>query len=118
MVQLLLWMVMAYGMSNILVYGSIFNGVRNWIHKNAEPNIGWVLFRPIFVFLSGLIQCMMCTSTWVGFLYGSLLYSPVHELLGASNYYSWFFDGMLASGAVWAINGIIEWFELNRPNNN
>ncbi len=118
MTQLVLWMIMAYGISNILVYGSIFNGPRNWIHKNAEPNIVWVLFRPIFVFLSGLIQCMMCTSTWVGFLYGSLLYSPVHEVLGASNYYSWFFDGMLASGAVWAINGIIEWFELNRPNNN
>ena len=28
---------------------------------------------------------------------------------------SWFFDGMLASGSVWAINAIIEWFELNRP---
>ncbi len=118
MAQLLLWMVMAYGMSNILVYGSIFNGARNWIHKNAEPNIGWVLFQPIFAFVSSLIQCMMCTSTWVGFLYGSLLYSPVHKLLGVHNYYSWFFDGMLASGAVWAINGIIEWFELNRPNNN
>jgi hypothetical protein len=28
---------------------------------------------------------------------------------------SWFFDGMLASGSVWAINAIIEWYELNRP---
>jgi len=28
---------------------------------------------------------------------------------------SWFFDGMLASGSVWAINSIIEWFEENRP---
>jgi hypothetical protein len=25
-----------------------------------------------------------------------------------------FFDGMLASGAVWAINAIVEWFEENR----
>jgi hypothetical protein len=25
---------------------------------------------------------------------------------------------MLSSGAVWAINSIIEWFEQNRPNNN
>ena len=28
------------------------------------------------------------------------------------------FDGMLSAGAVWALNGIIEWFEENRPNNN
>jgi hypothetical protein len=25
---------------------------------------------------------------------------------------------MLASGATWAINSIIEWFEQNRPQNN
>jgi len=53
---------------------------------------------------------MMCTSTWVGF-FMSFIYSPwvnfmdVHPALGV------FFDGMLASGGVWAINAIIEWFE-------
>jgi len=30
-------------------------------------------------------------------------------------YTNWFFDGMLASGSVWAINAIVEWFEENRP---
>jgi hypothetical protein len=25
---------------------------------------------------------------------------------------------MLAAGSVWAINGIVEWFEENRPTNN
>jgi hypothetical protein len=25
------------------------------------------------------------------------------------------FDGITSAGAVWAINGIIEWFEENRP---
>ena len=43
----LMWVIAAYGMTNILVYGSIFNGLRNWIHNNAQPNIGWVIFRPI-----------------------------------------------------------------------
>ena len=33
--QLLVWMVMAYGLSNILVYGSIFNGPRNKINQWA-----------------------------------------------------------------------------------
>ena len=27
-----------------------------------------------------------------------------------------FFDGMLASGSVWAINAMVEWFEENKPN--
>jgi hypothetical protein len=41
----------------------------------------------------------------------SFVWSPfvnifdVHPIIGV------FFDGMLASGGVWAINSIIEWFE-------
>tara|TARA_R110002074_G_scaffold208872_1_gene377719 strand:+ start:486 stop:626 length:141 start_codon:yes stop_codon:yes gene_type:complete len=29
-----------------------------------------------------------------------------------------FFDGMLASGSVWAINAVVEWFEENKPPKN
>ena len=112
MVQLLLWMIMAYGISNILVYGSIFNGPRNFINKWGDSKY---LLNGFGAFLSKMLSCMMCCSVWVGFFYGIFLYSPVHELLGVHKYYSWFFDGMLASGSVWAINAIIEWFEVNRP---
>lgn len=115
---ILMWIIAAYGMTNILVYGSIFNGLRNWIHKNADPNAGWVIFRPIFAFISSLIQCVLCTSTWVGFFLSLALYSPWHEIIGLNKYFSIFFDGMLSAGAVWAINSVIEWFEENRPNNN
>jgi hypothetical protein len=115
---ILMWVIAAYGMTNILVYGSIFNGLRNWTHKNADPNVGWKLFTPIFTFVSSLIQCVLCTSTWVGFFLSLLLYSPWHEIIGFNQYFSVFFDGMLSAGAVWAINGIVEWFEENRPNNN
>jgi hypothetical protein len=38
MTQLLLWMVIAYGLSNIVVYGSIFNGPREIIRKWAESS--------------------------------------------------------------------------------
>ena len=114
----LMWIIAAYGMTTILVYGSIFNGLRNWIHKNAEPKVGWVIFRPIFMFISDLIKCMLCTSTWVGFFLSVSLFAPWHEMIGLNKYFSVFFDGMLSAGAVWAINGIIEWFEENRPNNN
>jgi hypothetical protein len=53
---------------------------------------------------------MMCGSTWVGF-FMSFIYSPFTQILGVNPIISIFFDGMLASGGVWAINSIIEWFE-------
>ena len=115
MTQLILWMIMAYGLSNILVYGSIFNEPRNYIFKQAENEESY--FTSFFIFLKGMLSCMMCTPVWVGFFFGIFLYSPVHELLNVNAYVSWFFDGMLASGSVWAINSIIEWFETNRPKN-
>ena len=111
--QLLLWMIMAYGMTNIIVYGSIFNGPRNSINKAS--NTPHFPFRGFFIFVSDMIKCMMCASTWIGFFFGIFLYSPVHEILGVTPFASWFFDGMLASGSVWAINSIIEWYEMNRP---
>lgn len=112
MTQLLLWMIMAYGMTNILVYGSIFKGMRDTIKMLGENEI--VPFNGFFNFISGIVSCMMCCSTWVGFFFGIFVYSPVHEMLGITNWGSWFFDGLLASGAVWAINAIVEWFEENR----
>jgi len=105
-------MVMAYGMSNILVYGSIFNGPRNFINKWGDSKY---ILNGFGAFLSKMLSCMMCCSVWIGFFYGIFLYSPVHEILGVSSWASWFFDGMLASGSVWAINSIIEWYEMNRP---
>ena len=115
--NLLLWAIIAYGMTTIIVYGSIFNGLRNWIHKNAEPNIGWVIFHPLFAFISDLIKCMLCSGTWVGFFLSLTMFSPTAEFFGLNKFLSVFFDGMFAAGSVWAINGIIEWFEENRPSN-
>ena len=113
MTQLLLWMVMTYGMSNILVYGRLLNRPRTYIFNEAEHGKG--LFHGLYLFLADMLKCMMCTPTWVGFFFGIFLYSPVHEILGVTPWASWFFDGMLASGSVWAINSIVEWFEVNRP---
>ena len=111
--KLLLWMIMCYGISNILVYGSIFNGPRKKINQWAADVDS--IFQDFWIFLSDMLKCMMCTPTWVGFFVGIFLYSPVNHFLDVSIWVSWFFDGMFASGSVWAINSIIEWFELNRP---
>ena len=115
MTTLIVWFVMAYGLSNILVYGSIFAGIRNRIARYGDSGAP---FSAIVDFVSGILSCMMCCSTWVGFLFSFLVFSPINQYFGVSPYFAWFLDGMLASGAVWAINSIIEYFEENRIQKN
>ena len=113
MIQLLIFMIAAYGMTTILVYGSIFNGLRDSIHNWG--NNEYAPFNYLGKFISQLIQCMLCTSTWVGFFLSLAMFSPVTTFIGLNEYFSVFFDGMFSAGSVWAINAIIEWFEENRP---
>ena len=103
------WILMAYRISQILVYGSIFGKLRDKIHQKAADELS--IFQPFAEFFSGLISCMMCTSTWVGFFLGLTIFSPTLFLFETPIEYSWFFDGCMASGGVWALNAIIEWYE-------
>ena len=113
--EILIWIITAYGFTNIMVYGSIFEGFRNrikrWGENSSNPLEGF------FKFISGILSCMMCCSTWIGFFLGFLIYSPFNHYLKLGNSVSWFFDGLLASGGVWVINSIVEWYEENRPTN-
>jgi len=102
--ETLIWILAAYGMSQILVFGSIFDTIRDWITKKST-------------FFGDLLSCMMCTSTWVGFFFSIAFYSPTITMVSIP-YSNIFFDGMLASGSVWALNAIIEWFEENKPSKN
>ena len=113
MTQLVLWMIIAYGLSNIVVYGSIFNGPRNYIFNEADHGDGFL--HGFWVFISNMIKCMVCFGFHCGWVLSISIFSPVHEILGVTSWISWFFDAMLASGSTWAINSIIEWFEENRP---
>jgi hypothetical protein len=113
--ELVLWAVAAYGMTNILVWGSIFADLRNRIHTWGMSEVA--AFNGVGKFLSGLISCMMCTSTWVGFFLSLVYFSPSMEILGSNQYFAWFFDGMLASGSVWFINSVVEYWEGNRSSN-
>lgn len=110
--NLLIWAVVAYGMTTILVYGSIFASWRNAIHRWGKNQ--YAPFNFIGNFLSGLISCMLCTGTWVGFFLSLAYFSPNVEYVGLNKILSVFFDGMLSAGFVWGINAIIEWFEENR----
>jgi hypothetical protein len=110
--NILIWFVLAYGFTNIMVWGSIFAGMRNKIALMGD-NIFNPL-SPVFKFISGILSCVMCCGTWCGFFLGIFIYSPIHEYFELTKDISWFFDGLLASGAVWAINAIVEWYENNR----
>jgi len=99
--ELIIWILAAYGMTQILVYGSIFDKPRDWIKTNST-------------FFGDLISCVMCTSTWVGFFFSLTFFSPTIDFVFIP-YSNIFFDGLLASGSVWALNSFIEWFEKNVP---
>ena len=113
MTQLFLWMILAYGLCNIVVYGSIFNGPRNKLNELSLDTDSYL--HDFWVFIKEMTSCMMCFGFHTGWFLSFFVFSPVHAILGVSPYFSWFFDAFLSSGSVWAINSIIEWFEENRP---
>jgi len=96
----------------------IDNGINNLVNSCVwnESKNPLAPLNFMGVFLSGLISCMMCTSTWVGFVM-SFVWSPFNNVLEVHQAVSVFFDGMLASGGVWFINTIVEWFEETKGNN-
>ena len=112
-IQILTWFILSYGLMNIMVYGSIFQGLRDFF-KNMGDNPHTPL-RFIFEFISGILSCPMCFSFHGGWFLSLVIFSPVHTLFGIPIWGSWFFDGILSSGAVWAINAIVEYYEENRP---
>tara|TARA_R100001510_G_C7644258_1_gene201725 strand:+ start:788 stop:1111 length:324 start_codon:yes stop_codon:yes gene_type:complete len=100
----LLFILVTYGFSNIVVYGSIFKGMRNFL-KKVSPN-----------FWGELVSCMICFPTWVGFFLSLFFFSPTEYYgLGGvvipSIFTSVFFDGILASGTVWLIHTFQEMCE-------
>ena len=101
MAVIIFWSIMAYGMSTILVYGSIFDDARAFIKRKSS-------------FFGTLIGCMLCTSTWVGFFFSICFGGLTNKVLEMHWLPAIFFDGMFTAGAVWAINGIVEFFEENR----
>ena len=101
MSEITLWAFMAYGMTSILVWGSIFESSREWIKKKSK-------------FFGDLISCTLCTSTWVGFFMSIFLGSISGRYFENFFIINLFFDGMLTAGLVWSINSIIEFFEESR----
>lgn len=108
--ELLVFILLCYGISNIVVHGSIFNQFREF-WKIVNPN-----------FFGTLFTCMICFPTWVGFIL-----STVFQMMGYTNmsptaghgidniYLSVFLDGCLASGTTWLIHVFEEYIEFITP---
>jgi hypothetical protein len=106
----ILFILIAYGFSNIVLYGSIFEGLRTFTNR-VSPKFFGILF-----------SCMMCFPTWVGFLLSLAYFSPtLYYGLNDLNMFnlftiqkeflSIFFDGVLASGTTWLIHTFQEMSE-------
>lgn len=115
MIELLVWILVSYGLMNIMVYGKIFEPVREKINETGKGQSG---ISTLCRFVYEMITCPMCISVWIGFFLGMFFYSPTYEVLNISESVSWFLDGILSSGGVWIINSIVEFFEENRIGKN
>lgn len=99
--KIFLWSLAAYGMTSILVWGSIFDSTRAYIKTKSK-------------FFGDLISCTLCTSTWVGFFMSIVLGGLSNNFFDIPWVFGIFWDGMFTAGIVWAINAIIEFFEESR----
>ena len=100
---------------NIMVYGSIFQWLRDWARESANDpkKVSHYFGR----FLNGILSCSLCFGFHGGWFLSLTVFSPTQEFFHMKFLTSLFFDAILSSGAVWAINAIIEWFEENRLSN-
>ena len=104
MLFLIIFFATCYGITNIAVFGSIFNGWR----------VFWDKHNPSF--LGKLFSCPLCLSTWVGFIVSYYLgnndLTTPWLYYGVQNeYVRIFLDGCAVSGVVWVIHTVQEAFE-------
>lgn len=110
--KLFIFILIAYGLSNILIFGSLFENFRNKMDRISPK------------FFGKLLSCFICLPTWIGFIGSYLIWSPTlyYEIVTSSiNFFnlfiipkeliSTFLDGCLTSGVVWLIHTLQESME-------
>ncbi len=105
------WSFLSYGLMNILVYGSIFKGLRENMELWGKSTLP---FSSLGEFISGILSCPMCFGFHGGWFLSAAIFSPIHALYGTSYWIAWFFDAIFSSGIVWTINAVVEWFEESK----
>lgn len=102
----LIFILICYGACNNLIYGSLFQGYRDFLSKFGTG--GYSLYK--------LFTCFMCLGTWMGFAVSAILY-----YFGFSNLtpmgaitLPWlmiFMNGLVSTGGVWLIHTLQEALE-------
>ncbi len=101
--NLLIFLLVCYGACNNLIFGSAFEGFRNFLEKFGTG--GYSLYK--------LFTCFMCLGTWMGFVISAILiYTGTATPLAVINpYLSVFLHGLLSAGGVWIIHTVQEALE-------
>lgn len=104
----LIFILICYGACNNLIYGSVFEGWRDFLGRMGTG--GYSIHK--------LFTCFMCLGTWMGFaVSGIMLYFGYGKLtpmgsLGVTNpYLIVFFNGLISAAGVWLTHTVQEAFE-------
>ena len=111
MKEIFIYSFIVYGLSNIFIWGSNLEWWRDLLARFGTG--GYSLHK--------LFTCFMCLPTWLGPLVSyTCIMCGAEELSPTFNYsdniwLSLALDGFIASGVVWCVNTIQDWFETNSP---
>jgi hypothetical protein len=104
----IIFLLICYGACNNLIYGSLFEGFRNFLSKFGTG--GYSLHK--------LFTCFLCLGTWMGFAisfiftyFGYYDLTPVGSMGVTNIYLVIFLNGLLSTGGVWLIHTIQESLE-------
>lgn len=105
---LLTFILISYGACNNMIYGSIFEGFREYLSKFGTG--GYSLHK--------LFTCFMCLGFWMGVALSSMMsyfgfihLTPVGSLGVTNLFLLTFLNGLLSSGSVWLIHTLQEMLE-------
>lgn len=104
----LIFTLICYGACNNMIYGSVFEGWRNFLSKFGTS--GYSLHK--------LFTCFMCLGTWMGFTISIIMtyfgYAKLTPMgyYGVENIYLMvFLNGLLSTAGVWLFHTLQEALE-------
>lgn len=95
--EIIYWILIVYGTTQIIAESYAFKWFRDIWEFSVYTKVFSILFR-----------CVLCTSTWISFIYSKLVFSPFeyiynYKLIMNGINISIFLDGMFGSAIVWLI---------------
>jgi hypothetical protein len=101
--NLILFILLNFGISFIITNSFLFQGFRNYVNK-IEPKL-----------LGKLVTCILCAGVWIGFLL-SLVYSPSFMIFTHIRIISIFLDGIFGGITSYIICVILDWLKNKNEN--